>query len=52
MEKKGMTRLTGFMTISDQCKVLEEYAKVHRQIDIATFTGKLITLGLKAYKGA
>jgi hypothetical protein len=49
MEKKGMTRLTGYMTIAEQVKVFEEYAKVQRTCTIAEFTGKLITLGLKEY---
>ena len=49
MEKKGMTRLTGHMTIAEQCKVLEVYSRVHRTCTIAEFTGKLITLGLKEY---
>ena len=50
LEKKDMTRLTGYMTIAEQAKIFEEYAKVQRTCTIAEFSGKLITLGLKAYK--
>jgi len=51
LENKGLTRLTGTMTIREQELILTEYAKVMRTCTIAEFTGKLITLGLKAYKG-
>ena len=49
LEKKGMARLTGYMTIAEQEKIIIEYNKVQRTCTIAEFTGKLITLGLKAY---
>ena len=50
LESKGLTRLTGFMTISEQCEIFEEYHKVMRTCIIPEFVGKLIMLGLKAYK--
>jgi hypothetical protein len=50
LESKGLTRLTGIMTIGEQIKVFEEYNKVMRTFTIAEFTGKLIMLGLEAYK--
>jgi len=50
LEEKGLTRLTGIMTVTEQEKVIKEHSKAHMKESIGEFTGKLIMLGLKAYK--